>query len=185
MSREQEEQLKQWITECEPLMNDLHTLRRLELPECYIAAGYIRSCVWDKLHGYAFRSRHDDIDVVYFDPQHCGEERDLELQAQLISETGNERWSVKNQARMNLRNGAAPYTSTLDAMSRWPETATAIGARLMAEDELELCAPHGLDDLMGMVVRRSPLFADRSYYLERVHRKNWLEDWPLLTWIKD
>ncbi|MFD3257442.1 nucleotidyltransferase family protein [Paenibacillus lentus] len=179
------EQLKQWIAECEPLMSDLHTLRRLDLPECYIAAGYIRSYVWDKLHSYGFRSRHDDIDVVYFDPQHCGEERDLELQAKLIEETGNGRWSVKNQARMHLRNGALPYASTIDAMSRWPETATAIGVRLTPGDELELSAPHGLDDLFGMVVRRSPRFADRHYYLERVHRKNWLQHWPLLTWIKD
>ncbi|WP_055108007.1 nucleotidyltransferase family protein [Paenibacillus ihumii] len=185
MCPEREGQLKQWIMDCEPLLSDLHTLRRRGLPECYIAAGYIRGYVWDRLHGYAFRSRHDDIDVIYFDPYHCEEERDLALEAQFISETGNQRWSVKNQARMHLRNGAAPYRSTLDAMSRWPETATAIGVRLTAEDELELCAPHGLDDLMGMVVRRSPLFADRQYYLERVRAKKWLQHWPLLTWIKD
>ncbi|MNJ33198.1 hypothetical protein D3C77_278790 [compost metagenome] len=109
----------------------------------------------------------------------------MELQSQLIEQTGNERWSVKNQARMHLRNGAMPYTSTLDAMSRWPETATAIGVRLTACDELELYAPHGLDDLFSMVVRRGPFFADRHDYLDRVHRKNWLVDWPLLTWIKD
>ncbi|AZK47399.1 nucleotidyltransferase family protein [Paenibacillus lentus] len=180
-----EEQLKQLIVECEPLLSDLRAVRRLELPQCYIAAGYIRSYVWDVLHGYGHRFRHDDIDVVYFDQHYCSEERDEELQRQLIDQTGNKQWSVKNQARMHLRNGAMPYTSTFDAMSRWPETATAIGARLTACEKLELCTPHGLDDLFGMVVRRSPFFADQHYYLERVRRKNWLVDWPLLTWIKE
>lgn len=180
-----EEQLKQLIAECEPLMSDLRIVRRLDLPDCYIAAGYIRSYVWDVLHGYEHRSRHDDIDVVYFDQQDCSECRDVELRSQLIEETGNERWSIKNQARMHLRNRVMPYISTLDAMSRWPETATAIGARLTACDELELCAPHGLNDLFGMVLRRSPLFADRQYYLARIHEKNWIEDWPLLTLIQD
>ncbi|MNJ44602.1 hypothetical protein D3C77_396580 [compost metagenome] len=179
------EQLKQMIVKCEPLLCDLRTIRRLNLPECYIAAGYIRSYVWDVLHGYGFRSRHDDMDVVYFDKRHCSESQDLALQSRLIEETGNERWSVKNQARMHVRNGAAPYTSTYDAMSRWPETATAVGVRLNADDELEIIAPHGLGDLFGLVVRRSPLFVDRMYYLERVRRKNWLQDWPLLTWIRD
>ncbi|MUG47522.1 nucleotidyltransferase family protein [Paenibacillus woosongensis] len=180
-----EERVKRLIRDCEPLMQDLRTVRSLGLPDCYIAAGYIRGYIWDCLHGYEARLRHEDIDVIYFDPRLCSAERDEALQSRLIEESGNPRWSVKNQARMHIRNRALPYTSTADAMSRWPETATAIGVRLTDQDELELCAPYGLDDLLCMVVRRSPLFTDQLYYLERVRRKNWLQDWPLLTWITD
>ncbi|WHX47128.1 nucleotidyltransferase family protein [Paenibacillus woosongensis] len=180
-----EDRVKQLIRKCEPLMQDLRTVRSLELPECYIAAGYIRGYIWDCLHGYDARFRHEDIDVVFFDPRLCSEERDAALQFRLIEETGNPRWSVKNQARMHIRNEAPPYASAADAMRRWPETATAIGVRLTDQDQLELCAPYGLGDLLCMVVRRSPLFADRPYYLERVRRKHWLEDWPLLTWNTD
>ena len=37
-----------------------------------------------------------------------------------------------------------PYTSSRDAMSKYPERCTAIGLRLNAEATLELFAPYGL-----------------------------------------
>ena len=180
-----EERLRQYLLEYEPMMHDLRLVQSLGLPQCYIAAGYIRNYVWDRLHGLGGRGRHHDIDVVYFDPENPSEERDLTLERQLIGQTGNDRWSVKNQARMHIRNREAPYHSTEDALSRWPETVTAVGARLDEEDRLSLCSPHGLDDLFNLVVRRSPLFTDRAYYLRRVHEKEWKKQWPLLTIIED
>ncbi|RAP77989.1 nucleotidyltransferase family protein [Paenibacillus montanisoli] len=165
----------------ESLMQDLETARSLRLPQCYIAAGYIRNLVWDYLHGFGNRSLHDDIDVVYYDPANCGEGRDRELEYLLRSATGNAKWSVKNQARMHLRNGTSQYLSTEDAIKRWPETVTSIGARLNDDNELELCHPNGLSDLFRLEVRKSPYFEDRSHYLERVRKKRWQEHWPMIT----
>jgi len=164
-------------------MADLRLVRSLELPQCYIAAGYIRNYVWDRLHGFQYRASHSDIDVVYYDASDCSETRDLELEQKLIQITGCTKWSVKNQARMHVRNGTAPYSSTEDALSRWPETATAVGARLNELDEAVICAPYGLDYLFRMIVRQSPMFGDRDYYLGRVSQKKWLEMWPNLTFI--
>lgn len=39
----------------------------LSLPQCYIAAGFVRNLVWDSLHGLA--TPLNDVDVIYFDPQ--------------------------------------------------------------------------------------------------------------------
>jgi hypothetical protein len=86
---------------------------------------------------------------------------------------------------MHIRNGEDPYHSTLDAVKRWPETATAVGAMLDQTDQFLICAPHGLEDLFKMIVRRSPFFADQDYYLERVGKKEWDRLWPLLTIVKD
>jgi hypothetical protein len=86
---------------------------------------------------------------------------------------------------MHGKNGDEPYRSTSDALSRWPEVVTAIGVRLDEEDRLHICSPHGLDDLFNMVVRRSPLFSDRNYYLQRIRSKEWAKLWPLLTIIED
>nr|WP_246628297.1 nucleotidyltransferase family protein [Paenibacillus oenotherae] len=166
------------------LMEDLRLVRELQLPQCYIAAGYIRNYIWDELHGYQRRERHNDIDVVYYDASEQSKERDEGLEQALIQATGNGKWSVKNQARMHIKSGDRPYRSTADALSRWPETATAVGARLNGNDSLELCCPHGLIDLFGMVVRRSPLFMDTTYYIGRVKGKGWQEQWPLLTIIE-
>ncbi len=180
-----EERLKSWISEHRPLMADLQRVREMDLPQCYIAAGYIRNYAWDILHGYDRSDRHSDIDVVFFDPDDTSVERDELLEWRLREETHNSKWSVKNQARMHIKNGDGPYQSTADAMSMWPETATAIGARLSPAGEIELICPYGLEDLFALRVRRCPAFLKREYYLERVQRKQWAIQWPLLTIFED
>ncbi|EFU40259.1 hypothetical protein PVOR_23459 [Paenibacillus vortex V453] len=173
--------LKEYIREHKQLMDDLAIVRDLELSQCYIAAGYIRNYVWDILHGFERTDRHTDIDVVYFDPDDVSETRDIDLEQKLRAATKNPKWSVKNQARMHVKNGDEPYSSTHAALTQWPETATAIGARLNREGELELCCPYGLEDLFALKVRRCPNFHKRSYYLERVRKKQWKNQWARLT----
>lgn len=180
-----EQQLEELIRENGQLMEDLRRVRELNLPDCFIAAGYIRGDVWDRLHGYEHRSIHTDIDVIFYDQTDTSEERETALERYLISTTGNDKWSFKNQARMHIRNGNPPYLSTEDATSWWPETATAVGARLDAQDELHMIAPYGLDDLFHMIVRRSPRFNDKEYYLSRVTAKNWKDQWPKMTIMED
>ncbi|MDG4837647.1 nucleotidyltransferase family protein [Micromonospora sp. WMMD967] len=88
-------------------------------------------------------------------------------------------WEIRNQARMHLRNGEEPYTSTLDAISRWPETATCVAVTLR-DDSVRLVACHGLTDLVGLAVRPSPTFdnaAGRATVERRVKAKGWLDRW--------
>ncbi|WP_408894504.1 nucleotidyltransferase family protein [Paenibacillus taichungensis] len=179
-----EEKLIQAITEHEQLMHDLRRVRSLGLPQCYIGAGYIRNYIWDVLHGYPLRELHSDIDVVFYDREDMRDERDLLLEQQLREQTGNSKWSVKNQARMHLRNGYEPYQSTEDALRYWPEIVTAIGVRLDEQGQVRICAPHGLEDLYGLIVRQSPFFSDADYYNHRVEKKCWQQQWPKLTIIR-
>ncbi|MNW67295.1 hypothetical protein D3C74_458630 [compost metagenome] len=65
-------------------------------------------------------------------------------------------------------------------MSRWPETATAVAIRLNAKDQMEVICPHGLEDLLDMRVRQSPLFRHTTAFRQRVFEKQWLDNWPLL-----
>ncbi|GMK38114.1 hypothetical protein PCCS19_11680 [Paenibacillus sp. CCS19] len=180
-----EARLRQIITRHHGIMSDLRLVKALRLPDWYIAAGYIRSCVWDELHGFEPGDRHDDIDVIYYDPSDCSEAREKELELLLKQQTGNSKWSVKNQARMHIRNGDAPYESSADAMSLWPETATAVGVRLDDADELQIAAPYGLADLFHVVLRRSPRFKDHAYYLGRMYKKQWQRQWPKLHVLED
>lgn len=179
-----EHKLIQLLMEHDTLMDDLRLVRSLQLPQCYIAAGYIRNYVWDRISGYErSRSLHDDIDVVYYDPNDLSPSRDSELEQKLIQATGNPKWSVKNQARMHIKNGFEPYNSTSDALSHWPEMVTAIGVQLNDRDQLKLCCPHGLADLFDIRVQRSPYFPDHEYYVERITKKGWHRNWPNLTVI--
>jgi hypothetical protein len=92
-------------------------------------------------------------------------------------------WSVKNQARMHLRNGDAPYRDTFDAIAHCLETATAIAARTV-KGQVEVIAPFGVGDLLSLVVRPTPAFAHKmTIYHERLSDKNGPDFWPRLTMI--
>ena len=163
-------------------MEVLRIVRDLGLPDCWVAAGFVRNCVWDHLHGHTTSPLPRDIDVIWFEPAACDAARDAGLEAGLRDRDGALAWSVKNQARMHGRNGDAPYRSATDAMRYWPETATAIGVRLAEQGDIEVAAPYGLDDLFGMIVRPTPRFvADKhAVYLARVLSKEWEQTWPSL-----
>ena len=89
-------------------------------------------------------------------------------------------WSVKNQARMHLRNGDRPYRDCADALCHWAETCTAVALRLVGE-RLELLAPLGVDDLLALKVRPTAHFAGKpEVYRRRLREKNWTARWPLL-----
>ncbi|WP_070885364.1 nucleotidyltransferase family protein [Pseudomonas argentinensis] len=161
----------------------LQHVRDLRLPDCWVAAGFIRCAVWDHLHGHAPSPLPTDIDVIWFDPDNPLPERDFELEARLLNADNTLNWSVKNQARMHLRNGDRPYESATGAMAYWPDTATAVAVRLSASGEVEVAAPFGLDDLFDLVVRPAGRFRDekRQLFLKRLYSKQWLTKWPGLT----
>lgn len=126
-----------------------------------------------------------DVDVIWFDNERATAEVDAEIEATLRGMDSTLKWSVKNQARMHLHNADLPYTSAIDAMTHWPETATAVAVRLGIEGMIEVAAPLGLDDLFNLVVRPTAKFqADkRQIYLNRLRSKNWLATWPNLKVI--
>lgn len=169
------------IMDCAQVRKDLELVRKLDLPESCIAAGYVRNRVWDALYGYEHETPLNDIDVIYYDPSDLSEERDHLLSLTLNTADMKEGWSVKNQARMHLRNQVAPYESTSDAMSCWPETATAVGLYLDELDHIHVIAPYGLDDLFQLKVRQSPRYFDTANFIKRVTEKQWLTRWQNLT----
>ena len=82
---------------------------------------------------------------------------------------------------MHLRNDDALYASSSDAMAHFPETATAIGARL-GRAGIQIAAPLGIADLLGLVVRPSPHVADKmDIFHARIAEKAWQTIWPRLT----
>jgi uncharacterized protein len=181
-----DDRLKADIARDARMMRLLEAARELALPGWCIAAGFVRNMVWDLLHGYGERTPLNDLDLIYYDADDLREEtekryEDLLQQAELDGQQDQaSHWSAKNQARMHLRNGDAPYASLEDAMKRWPETATAVGVRLLPDDSLEVIAPHGLTDLYELLVRQSPHYGSRAVFEHRVRSKRWLELWPKL-----
>lgn len=165
----------------ENMMNVLYSVETLQLPDWAIGAGFVRNKVWDTFHGYTQSTPPSDIDVVFFDALNVFDEKQVQDQLRSIRPELN--WEVVNQATAHSMNQEKPYTSTEDALSKWPETATAVGVTLK-KDNLRLIAPHGIEDLVNMVVRPTPVFftsADkRAKVRDRVRSKRWKEKWPKL-----
>jgi hypothetical protein len=177
------------IIENDPwMMQIIRTVQSLRLPDCWVCAGFVRAKVWDTLHGLADRIPLDDVDVVYFDTNNTSPDREEQLEEQLRNILPDIPWSVKNQSRMHLRNGDEPYTSSSDAISRFPESATAIGVRLDNEGKLALTAPCGIDDLANLIVRPTPHFLNNwdsrmPLYLGRLAKKSWHQRWNKLEYF--
>lgn len=168
------------------MMRVLATARALDLPDWWIGAGFVRAKVWDALHDRNARTALDDIDVLYFDPDNPDPARDAEHEARLSRALPGIPWSVKNQARMHLRNGDPAYRDTEDAMRHWLETATCVGVSLDGQDRLHLIAPYGLDDLFALRLRPTPAGRRRlDAYRHRLDSKGWARRWPLLKVERD
>jgi hypothetical protein len=176
-------QLQSMVSSDRQRMHVLRLVRDLQLPDCWVAAGFVRSCVWDFMHQRSPSPLPHDIDVIWHDPLQATQERDAMLESMLRERDGMLGWSVKNQARMHARNVDRPYLSTSDAMRYWPETATAVGVRLSDQADVEINAPFGLDDLFQLIVRPTERFLaeKHSTYIDRVHSKNWKDIWPKLN----
>jgi hypothetical protein len=162
-------------------MRLLRLIQALGLPDCWIGAGFVRSAVWDHLHGYPPSLSMSDVDVVWFDDARAEPDNDRRVENELAASAPDVAWSVKNQARMHEHNADRPYISVEDALRHWPDTATAVAMRLTG-DGLDVLAPFGLADLFGLVVRPTPAFAtDKLPVVQaRMSEKRWLERWPRL-----
>ncbi|SFD98424.1 hypothetical protein SAMN05216378_1870 [Paenibacillus catalpae] len=178
-----EQDIIQLVMEDEWMMEVLHAAKALNLPDSWVCAGFVRSKVWDYLHGYTERFSLPDVDVIYYDPSAPDEVLEKVLEERLREKHPDIPWSVKNQARMHLVNNddIQPYTSSVDAMSKFPETVTALGLTLDEHGRVVLSAPCGIEDLLGFVIRPTAHFEQSTalmqIYEKRLAKKNWKSRW--------
>lgn len=146
--------------------------------EFWVVGGFVRDPVWDSISNTPLRSSLEDIDVVFFDPERPAED-DPEIRGRLAESAPNQVWSVTNEAHAHQRAGDESYASLLDAISHFPETASAIALRLDVDGKLHILAPYGLNDLFAGVIRRSPRARLESFEA-RQEKKSWTVKWPSL-----
>lgn len=170
-----EQKLKELICSDPKRVEILDILSQVSLVDCYVAAGFVRNCVWDHLHGYQ-PTPLNDIDVIFFD-------KDPRLENQisdfLASTHPNIDWQVKNQAFMHIKNDDPPYRDIVDAMSYWPEKETAIAAKIKQDGELSLLYAFNLESLFAGKITYNQK-RNYSLFKSRICNKSWLTIWPEL-----
>lgn len=159
----------------------MKTVKSLHLPDWWICAGFVRSKIWDLLHEFEKRTPLPDIDVIYFDAKNRDEQIEKKMEEKLKILMPGVPWSVKNQARMHIKNNMLPYSSSVDGISKFPETVTALGVKLDEKENVIFTAPWGVRDVLNMEVRPTPIFLEKKERLEiyknRVAQKNWKAVW--------
>ncbi|XZG69007.1 nucleotidyltransferase family protein [Chitinibacteraceae bacterium HSL-7] len=157
----------------------LQAAASLGLADWALAAGFVRNLVWDQLHGYGQPTPLMDIDLIYFDAQCIGPERERRYEEQL-TELCWMPWSVRNQARMHIRSQDRPYSGLADAMRHWVAEEDAVAVRLNADGSLGWIAPFGLDRLAELYVTLNVSRAKPDDFERRLAEKQWLQCWPRL-----
>jgi hypothetical protein len=173
-----------FITQNPRMMRCLAVLAAHGPAVAWIGAGFVRNAVWDHLSGQDTEANPPaDLDVVFHDRAIATAEHDARIEAALSVAAPDLPWSVRNQARMHERNGHRPYRDIADALAHWPETATAIAARLGPQG-VEILAPFGVADVLEMIIRPTPVFRTKPEIpLARLEAKGWLTRWPGLRLV--
>ncbi|MGE7921250.1 nucleotidyltransferase family protein [Viridibacillus sp. NPDC093762] len=173
-----ENQLKEIVKNDDYIISLLKAVEQLNLNDAWISAGLIRNKVWDVLHN--INTPINDIDVIYFDSTDTSWETEKNLEKKLGILVPNQPWSVKNQARMHMKNGFLPYNSSFDGVAHFTEIPTAIAVKI-CHSELKIMAPYGLEDLFEKIVKPTPYYQNKSelssIYTERMQDKKWDTIW--------
>jgi hypothetical protein len=158
----------------------------------WVGAGAIRDVVWDARFGRGVdRPEVKDVDVAFFDAEDLRAAHDREVEAQLRERAAGIAWEAKNQAAAHRWYGqrfgleVAPLGSLPEAVATWPEYAACVAVRLSLVGRLEICAPHGLDDLLNGVWRRNPTRVSVEEYRRQLARKQPAVRWPGVRVVGD
>jgi hypothetical protein len=162
---------------------------RLGIDNYYIGAGCVTQTVWNYLSDYPLDYGIKDIDFVYYDNINMDYPSENKIITQVKQQYSDLKIEidVKNQARVHLWYKEhfgyciEPYQSLEAAINTWPTTATAIGIRMESNNELEVYAPFGLNDLFGKIVRANKAQITKEIFETKVSK--WLSKWPDITVI--
>ncbi|MEX3010945.1 nucleotidyltransferase family protein [Hoeflea sp. TYP-13] len=167
----------------EPLV----TARDFNLPQWRIVAGIIYNTVWNVLTGRPASNGIRDVDLFYYD------DSDLSWDAEdRVIKRGEEVFAgskipveIRNQARVHIwypqkfGQDVEPLRNGDESLTRFSSKTHAVGLRLEADGQLDLCAPFGLDHIFSFQVIPNRALYNEPGYTAKGERA--MQVWPELT----
>ena len=144
------------------LMTMLDYVEKLNLPNFYIAAGFIYQTIWNYYDNKDLNYGIKDIDIIYYDKDDLSVEKDLAYYQEIkkyVDEKGIDyEIDVSNEARMHLwkkeneNKHIDQYKNSEDAIDQWIATVQSIGIT-KENGEIKIYAPYGLGDIFSKTIR--------------------------------
>ncbi len=135
------------IRKSELINSIVNVIDNFEDEELYLTGGVLRNTVWNKLHNRQEDFYLDDCDIIFYSDR-IDREYEKEIEKYLKTTFPYLNWSVKNQARMHLRNGHLQYKNLTEAISCFPETSSTIAIN----GNWNTIAPYGYRDLLSLIL---------------------------------
>lgn len=186
---EQSKILRNILEKDQELFTIIRQTAEFKLPNYYIGGGAICQSVWNTLFSKPVGYGISDIDIVYFDKD-LSERKEAAQSDQLrkfFEESGYE-IDVKNEARVHLwyeTHFGYPieaYQSTEEAISTWPTTASSIGVFLDGDDNLQIFAPYGMNEMFAGIVKANKVLITEEVFRNKA--KKWQNKWSDLKIIE-
>jgi uncharacterized protein len=157
----------------------------LGVADWWLTAGLLMQTVWNDLTGRPPGTGIRDADLFYFDPDTSWTAEDAVIRrgAEVFAGVGVP-VEIRNEARVHVwypdRFGvpAPPFRDCADAIDHFAAVCCCLGVTL-DDGGPRVYAPHGFDDLFGLVVRPNRRLAPRAVYEAKAAR--WSSVWPELT----
>lgn len=168
----------------------LERLPALGVSQAWLVAGCLFGRVWNARSGQPPQANIHDYDIFYWDPDTSWEAEDAVIRRadNLFADLGIVH-QVRNQARVPLwfeQRFGQPWPATrrsADSISRFVVSCTCVGMRLRDHEDIELCAPKGLNDLFSGILRPNP--DSPTPHLFRTKCESYMRRWPWLTMAED
>lgn len=179
----QKNALKSILEMDENLYQIIKSVSNMNLPNLYAGGGSIDQSVWNHIFSKPAGYGISDVDIVYFD-QDLSAEKEKEVTEKITEALKNQSYAidVKNEARVHLWYEEVfgfpikQYSSAEDAVSTWPSTATSIGVYFDKQNQFQVFAPYGMNDLFTGTLRPSKLMISKEVYDKKTAK--WISKWP-------
>jgi|GEM_PF-1532399 len=168
------------VRKSELINSILSVIVRFEEEELYLTGGVLRNTIWNKLHNKHDDFFIDDCDIVFYGKD-VTKRYEKEIERYLEVELPYINWSVKNQARMHLRNGHLKYKNLDEAIYCFPETSSAFAIN----GKWNIIAPYGYQDLLNLKLAPTTFCKTHEphIFVNRLKQKKWLQRFNLLTLV--